>query len=139
MRHGRPVAALAAVAALSAGCGGASGRPTTSAQLTIDSPTPNQVLSPDFTIKLNLVGATVVPAGVVKGKLRGDQGHIHVSVDQQLISMAYSTTQDLHGIKPGRHSLQAEFVAVDHRPFKNRVVAVTLFVVQTAGPTTSSP
>jgi hypothetical protein len=106
--------------------------------LTIESPTPNEVVGPDFTIKLNLVGATVVPAAVVKGKLRGDQGHIHVSVDQQLISMAYSTTQDLHGIKPGRHSLQAEFVAADHLPFKNRVVAVTLFVVQAGGSTTTS-
>jgi hypothetical protein len=124
----RVVAALAVVTALVTACGGSSGRPTTKAKLTIESPTPNQVVGPDFTIKLNLVGATVVP--FVSGKLRGDQGHIHVSVDQQLISMATTTTQDLHGIKPGRHSLQAEFVASDHLPFKNRVVAVTLFVVQ---------
>jgi hypothetical protein len=124
----RVLAVLMAMTVLATACSGSSGRPTTKAQLTIESPTPNQVVGPDFTLKLNLVGATVVP--FTKGKLRGDQGHIHVSVDKQLISMALTTTQDLHGIKPGRHALQAEFVASDHLPFKNRVVAVTLFVVQ---------
>jgi hypothetical protein len=91
------------------------------------------------TIKLSLVGATVVPATIVSGTLRGDQGHIHVSIDNQLVSMAYSTTQDLHGLKPGNHALQAEFVAIDHRPFATRVIAApVLFVVQPSAPPTTT-
>jgi hypothetical protein len=106
----------------------ASDRPVSSAQLQIVEPAANQVEKPDFTVRLNLVGGTVVPQ--TTGPLRGDQGHIHVSLDGQLVSMAYGTTQDLHGIAPGSHTLTAEFVAIDHRPFRNRIVTAVLFKVQ---------
>jgi hypothetical protein len=123
------------LAATLTACGGksatsASRRPTTSARLQIVSPRPNEVTGPDPTLQLNLVGARVVPATQVKGQLRGDEGHIHVLVDGKLVSMAYGTTQDLHSLSPGAHSVQAEFVATDHLPFANRVVAAVLFQVQ---------
>ena len=105
-------------------------RPTTAAQLVIVSPTPNQVTGPNVDLQLQLNGATVVPATQVAGRLRGDQGHIHVSVDKQLVSMTYGLTQTLSNLTPGKHSLQAEFVATDHLPFANRVVAAVLFTVQ---------
>jgi hypothetical protein len=44
--------------------------------------------------------------------------------------MAYSTTQELKGLTPGPHSVQVEFVAIDHLPFRNRVVAAVLFTVK---------
>jgi len=44
--------------------------------------------------------------------------------------MAYSTTQELKGLTPGAHSVQVEFVAIDHLPFSNRVVAAVLFTVK---------
>jgi hypothetical protein len=44
--------------------------------------------------------------------------------------MAYGETQPLHGLRAGAHSLQAEFVATDHQPFANRVVAAVLFNVK---------
>ncbi|MGH9190692.1 MAG: hypothetical protein ACRD0Q_11810 [Acidimicrobiales bacterium] len=115
-----------------AGCGGKSDkaaepRPTTDARLQILEPTPNQVTGPDLDLKLNLLGAKVVEAST--GVLRPDEGHIHVTLDGKLISMTYGTTQDLHGLTPGQHSLQAEFVAIDHVPFANRVVAAVLFRV----------
>ncbi len=103
-------------------------RPSTSARLQIVAPVPNAMTSPNVTIQLDLMGAEIVQA--VTGPLRGDQGHIHVSVDGKLISMAYGTTQDLHGLTPGPHTMTAEYVATDHAPFRNRVVAAVLFQVQ---------
>jgi hypothetical protein len=53
--------------------------------------------------------------------IRPDQGHIHLYVDNNLVSMNYGTTQDLQ-VAPGTHILRAEFVASDHAPFDPRVV-----------------
>ncbi len=103
-------------------------RPATTARLQITEPSPNQATGPDVTLRLNLMGARVVPN--TSGPLRPDEGHIHVSVDGRLVSMAYGTTQDLHGLTPGPHSVRAEFVAVDHAPFRNPVVAAVLFQVR---------
>jgi hypothetical protein len=115
------------------GCGGKSTktvtgkRPTTTAHLVILHPTPNEVTGTKVTLQLGLSGATVVQR--TNGPLTPNEGHIHVSVDGQLVSMAYGTTQDLD-LKPGDHSVQAEFVATDHAPFANRVVAAVLFTVK---------
>jgi hypothetical protein len=132
-RLGRPALLLVvAVALIATSCGGKSSgkpaaRPTTAARLQIVEPTPNQTTGPDLTLRLDLIGATVVAPS--QGTLRPDQGHIHVSLDGQLVSMAYGTTQELHGLAPGPHSVQAEFVAIDHAPFADRVVAAVLFRV----------
>lgn len=117
------------------GCGGKSTpttntkakRPTSPAHLVILQPTPNQVTGTHVTLQLQLTGATVVQQ--TTGALTGTEGHIHVSVDGQLVSMAYGTSQDLD-LKPGQHAVQAEFVAIDHAPFANRVIAAVLFTVQ---------
>ena len=100
--------------------------------LQIVQPTANQVTPPDITLVVNVIGGTVVPAAQTKvtGKVPATQGHIHVSLDGTLVNMAYSTTQDLKGLKPGQHTLTAEYVAVDHIPFKNRPTAVVIFMVQ---------
>jgi hypothetical protein len=122
------LAALVTAGACSPKTGISSKRPTTAARLAIEAPAPNQVEPPDFTLKLTLIGARVVQR--TTGRLVGTEGHIHVTIDGQLVSMAYGTSQDLHGIKAGSHTLQAEFVATDHRAFKNRVLATTFFTVQ---------
>ncbi|HEX2736974.1 MAG TPA: hypothetical protein VHP57_02445 [Acidimicrobiia bacterium] len=124
------VCAAALAAGCSSGSSSSAARPTTAARLRIVEPTANQVTGPDVTLKFDLIGARVVPSNKVSGPLHGNQGHIHVSIDGKLVSMAYGTTQDLHGLKPGKHLLQAEFVATDHRPFKNRVITAVLFTVQ---------
>lgn len=105
-------------------------RPASSARLQIVAPTPNQVTGPDVTLQLNVIGGEVVPPAQVSGPLRGDQGHIHVSVDGQLVSMNYGTTAPLTNLKPGPHGVQAEYVAIDHQPFRNRVIAAVFFQVQ---------
>lgn len=134
-RRRRPPMAIAVSAALFlVGCGGGSGgssgssRPATSARIQIVAPGPNDVSGPDVHLNLNLIGARVVQRNT--GPLRPDEGHIHVSLDGQLVSMTYGTTQDLPNTPPGSHSLQAEFVATDHQPFSNRVIASVLFTVK---------
>lgn len=105
-------------------------RPRTSAHLQIDSPTPNQVVTGTSTdLKLSLRGATVVAPNQVTG-VDPTEGHIHVSVDGKLVSMTYGLRQPLTGLTPGTHTVQAEFVASDHRAFANRVVAAVVFQVQ---------
>ena len=132
---------LASAVALGA-CGGDSGpsapRPSTSARLEITQPTPNQNLPRNFLLTLNLMGATVVDAGKTTGPLRGDEGHIHVTLDGKLISMTYGTSQEMKDIAPGPHNLQAEFVATDHAPFLNRVIVAVAFNVDTSPPPSPS-
>jgi hypothetical protein len=103
-------------------------RPTTNARIQIVSPTPNQETGPDVTVQVKLIGAKEVPQ--VSGDLKPDEGHIHVSLDGTVVAMAYTDSQTLKGLTPGKHSVQVDFVAIDHVPFKNRVTAAVLFTVK---------
>ena len=126
---------LVGVTAL-AGCGGGNGspsskppnRPATDARIQILQPTPNQVTGPDVTVQVNLIGAKEVER---QGPpIVPTEGHIHVSLDGQIVAMAYSDTQVLKGLTPGPHSVQVDYVATDHIPFSNRVTAAVLFTVK---------
>ena len=128
----RTLATLILIVALGA-CGSSGvqgGRPTTQATLQIVSPTPNEVTGTTVNLTMRLTGATVVPPAQVGGKIVPTQGHIHVSLDGKLISMAYGTTQVVPNLTPGPHTLQAAFVASDHQPFANSVVAAVIFTVK---------
>jgi hypothetical protein len=133
------LALVLALAIVGVGCGGgsssssttttaAAARPTTTAQIKITAPTPNQVSPPDVVVKVELVGGSVVQR--TTGKLTPTEGHVHLTLDGKLVSMAYTTEQTLPGIAPGQHAIEAEFVAVDHAPFKNRQKAAVLFEVK---------
>lgn len=104
-------------------------RPSSPAQLTIVSPTPNELVTgTTLHVVVGLTGATIVAATTTD--VRPDQGHIHLYVDNNLVSMNYGTTQDLP-VAPGTHILRAEFVASDHYPFDPRVVTPdVVFTVQ---------
>jgi hypothetical protein len=137
MRQRSLLAAVLAVAITAAGCGGSSSsststtsgqRPTTTAQIQITSPTPNQVSPPDVVVRVALTGGKVVQR--TTGKLTPDEGHVHLTLDGKLVSMAYTTEQVLPNVAPGQHAIEAEFVAVDHAPFKNRQKAAVLFEVK---------
>lgn len=128
-----------AVAVTATGCGGSKSNsssttqhPVSPVRIQITQPTPNQTTGPNTTLVVNLIGGTVVPAAqsTVKGAVPTDQGHIHVSLDGRLVNMAYSTTQDLTNLTPGQHTVTAEFVAIDHAPFKNRPTAAVIFSAQ---------
>src|SRR2546422_5221085 len=52
--------------------------------------------------------------------IRPDQGHVHLYVNNVLVSMNYGLVQDLP-VHRGTYVLKAEFVASDHAPFNPRV------------------
>jgi hypothetical protein len=59
-----------------------------------------------------------------------DEGHLHVLLDDTLISMTQGTEQTIPNVTPGPHRIQVEFVASDHAPFDPRVVSVVAFEVK---------
>jgi hypothetical protein len=73
---------------------------------------------------LKLDGAQIVPATTTA--IRPDQGHVHLYVDNALVSMNYGLEQDLP-VHPGTYVLKAEFVAADHAPFNPRVWSPEVF------------
>jgi hypothetical protein len=95
-------------------------RPSSSALMTLVSPTQGESVTGGIVhVVVTLTGATIVSATTTN--IRPDQGHIHLYVDNNLVSMNYGTKQDLP-IAPGTHVLHVEFVASDHVPFNPRVV-----------------
>ena len=133
------LALVLALAVTGAGCGGgdsssssttttAKARPSTTAQIRIVAPTPNQVSPADVVVRIELIGGKVVER--TTGELTPDEGHVHVTLDGKLVSMAYETEQVLPGVAPGKHAIEAEFVAVDHAPFTNRPKSAVLFEVK---------
>ena len=104
-------------------------RPTTPAKLTILSPEPGSTTGSSVLLRMQLTGATVVEPSQVSG-IDPTEGHIHVSVDGKLVSMAFGLTQPVRGLTPGQHTILAAFVASDHRPFANRVIATVVFTVR---------
>jgi hypothetical protein len=121
---------FAATAACSDDSSGDSSRPKSDARIQIVEPTPSATTSPDITVKFNVIGGTVLPPEQVTGALRGDQGHIHVRIDGKTVEMSYGSELPLTKLAPGPHTVQAEFVAVDHQPFSNRPVAAVVFEVK---------
>lgn len=103
-------------------------RPYTNAHLTILSPTPNEVTGPTVAVRFRVTGATVSPPN--KLLVVPNEGHIHVSLDGKLVVMSYTSSTVLHGVSPGLHLLQAQFVANDHLPFADPVRAVAEFTVK---------
>src|SRR5690349_13451420 len=97
----RPLGVVALIVAVivAAGCGGRSPvgspaaqpsgpRPESTATLAIASPTPGEhVTGSTLHIRVRLTGGTVVPQ--TSTDLKPDKGHIHLSLDGKVVSMAY--------------------------------------------------
>ena len=97
----------------------AGSRPSSPAVIAITSPASGAALSgPTAHITISLAGAQIVQ--VTTTNVRPDQGHVHLYVDNVLVSMNYGLEQDLP-VHPGTYVLKAEFVAADHAPFDPRV------------------
>jgi len=131
--------AVVALAVLLAACSGNPGvtsgvpsslgpRPSSPATVEIVKPAPNTtVTGATVHIVLKLTGATIVPQTTTA--LRPDQGHVHLYVNNVLVSMNYGLEQDIP-VQPGTLVLKAEFVAADHAPFNPRVWSPeTIFTV----------
>ncbi len=76
-------------------------------------------------LKVDLEGATLVPA--TTADIVPDEGHLHVILDDRLISMTSGLEQTIPDVAPGQHLLKVEFVASDHAPFDPRVIAAVSF------------
>jgi hypothetical protein len=74
-------------------------------------------------VVLRLTGATIVAEATTA--IRPDEGHVHLYLDNQLVSMNYGLEQDVP-VTPGTHVLRAEFVAADHAPFSPRVISADI-------------
>jgi hypothetical protein len=135
------VPALGAVAVLIGACAGGplvtqappspslGPRPASPATVEIQQPTANStVTGATVHVALRLTGATIVAQTTTD--IRPDQGHVHLYVNNQLVSMNYGLEQDLP-VQPGTIVLKAEFVAADHAPFNPRVWSPeVIFTVQ---------
>jgi hypothetical protein len=88
------------------------------------------VHGPAIRVTLALKGARVVKQ--TSTDIVPDEGHVHVLLDGELISMTYGLEQRIADVEPGAHRLEVEFVAADHAPFDPRVTAVTSFQVEQA-------
>jgi hypothetical protein len=111
----------------------ATARPRSTAELRIVSPVDGQQVSgSSLTLVTELSGARIV--GHSDTALRPDTGHVHVYVDDRLVSMTYAPTQEIPigDVERGPHVLRVEFVAADHGPFDPPVEASVTFV-KTAG------
>jgi len=75
-------------------------------------------------VVLSLTGAKIVSATTTE--IAPDTGHVHLYVDNVLVSMNYGLEQDVP-VHPGTYVLKAEFVAADHAPFSPRVWSPEVF------------
>lgn len=118
-----------AAATPTAGLASLGPRPSSPAVVGIVSPVSGaHVTGTTIHIVLSLTGAQIVPATTTT--ITPTTGHVHLYVDNSLVSMNYGLEQDIP-VTPGSHVLKAEFVAADHAPFNPRVVsAEVIFTVQ---------
>jgi hypothetical protein len=104
-------------------------RPSTTARLTIVSPRPGQTFRghpATIPVRLRLTGGRIVR--FTSTKLVPNEGHVHLFLDRNLISMTYGLTHVIRA-PPGTYRLTAEFVAVDHLPWNPPVKASVRFRV----------
>jgi hypothetical protein len=121
---------LTTLTAVAAACGGAitpthptipstGPRPSSPATVEIVQPDQGATISGEtLHVVLKLNGATIVQQ--TSTTIRPDEGHVHLYVNNVLVSMNYGLEQDLP-VTPGSTVLRAEFVAADHAPFSPRV------------------
>jgi hypothetical protein len=121
---------LTTLTAVAAACGGATtpthptipstgSRPSSPATVEIVQPDQGATISGEtLHVVLKLNGATIVQQ--TSTTIRPDEGHVHLYVNNVLVSMNYGLEQDLP-VTPGSTVLRAEFVAADHAPFSPRV------------------
>lgn len=130
----RRLAALLLLSALLTGCGprppqpATLVRPSSAATLTFIYPVPGQVVTGRMLhVRLELKGGRIIPE--TSPHLTPDRGHIHLSLDGRVVSMAWGVEQNV-AVTPGDHILQAEFVATDHFPFNPRIVTTVTITVK---------
>jgi hypothetical protein len=106
-----------------------SDRPSSTAKLAIVLPKVGEVVhGSNVDLRVKLQDAKLVPATTTH--IVPDEGHLHVILDDTLISMTQGLEQTIPDVAPGEHRIMVEFVASDHAPFDPRVVSVVAFEVK---------
>jgi hypothetical protein len=128
------LAAMLALAACASGAGSTSpasapiasgARPSSPAVVGIVEPKSGATVEgASIHVVLSLTGATIVSATTTA--ITPDTGHVHLYVDNVLVSMNYGLEQDIP-VHSGTYVLKAEFVAADHAPFNPRVWSPEVF------------
>ena len=109
--------------------GSTGARPSSTAKLSIVDPKVDQVVhGSSVDLQVQLRDAKLVP--VTTTDIVPDEGHLHVLLDDTLISMTQGLEQTIPDVPPGQHRITVEFVASDHAPFDPRVVSVVAFEVK---------
>jgi len=104
-------------------------RPSTTARIVIVAPRPGEVVRGDpatVPVRIEVRGGRIVP--FISRKLVPNEGHVHLYLDGSLVSMVMGESTTIRA-GPGAHTLEAEFVAVDHGPFDPRVRTSVTFRV----------
>jgi hypothetical protein len=100
-------------------------RPSSPAVVGIEEPkSGDTVEGASIHVVLSLAGAKIVSATTTA--ITPDTGHVHLYVDNVLVSMNYGLEQDIP-VHSGTYVLKAEFVAADHAPFSPRVWSPEVF------------
>jgi hypothetical protein len=139
LKGSRSWCAVAFIALVAVGCSGSSAsdstsptvlaRPSSPAKVTIAAPTNGEVIHGNSVhVAIELADAKVVRATTTN--IVPDEGHLHLSLDDRLVSMNFRLDSEISKVKPGLHILQVEFVASDHLPFDPRVIAQVTFEVK---------
>jgi hypothetical protein len=101
-------------------------RPSSTAHLAIVLPTDGEeVTGSNVELKVSLKGARLDP--ITSTNVTPDKGHLHVFLDDSLVSMTFGLDQQIPDVTPGQHVLRVEFVASDHAPFDPRVFTSVVF------------
>jgi hypothetical protein len=136
MRRLMAGALFVAAAVTACGDGGSGGdgdgppsRPRSTARIEILQPEPGAVLPADrVTVEVGLTGARVVEEATTD--IQPDEGHIHIRVDGETITLLGGLEEPVPGLEPGTHLLEVEFAAGDHGPFEPPVVESVTFTVE---------
>jgi hypothetical protein len=113
----------------SAGTTTPTARPSSPAKLSILSPTNGEVVKGSVVhVRLKLENAKIVKATTTH--ITPTTGHVHLYLDDRIISMNYQLDNTIANVTPGSHLLRAEFVASDHLPFDPRVFVQVTFEVK---------
>jgi hypothetical protein len=104
-------------------------RPSSPAKIQIVEPKAGAVVTGGKVhVKVVIEGARILEnPEMVKPK--PDEGHVHIALDGKTVVMSFGTEEDVP-VEPGRHLLQAQFVAGDHAPFDPAVASTTTFTAE---------
>jgi hypothetical protein len=101
-------------------------RPSSPARLAIVAPSNGDVIhGSTVRVHVRLSGARVVAATSLH--VVPTEGHLHLSMDDQLVSMSLGLSTTIPDVRPGLHIVTVEFVGSDHLPFDPPVVARVTF------------